>query len=126
MCSTCGCSGEGSGTRISLVPAHRHAHTDDHDHEHEAGHGQGHGHGHGHGHQPEPTVAETRTILLEQEILAKNDGLAATNRHRLQERGITAVNLMSSPGSGKTTLLESTVRAYAGRRETLVIEGDQE
>jgi len=120
MCSTCGCSGEGSGTRISLVPDHHHEHADDHQHE------AGHGHGHGHGYQAAPTVEETRTILLEQEILGKNDGLAATTRHRLQERGITAVNLMSSPGSGKTTLLESTVRAYAGRRETLVIEGDQE
>lgn len=140
MCSTCGCSGEGSGTRISLVPEHDHPHDADHqhpqdhehphDHQHEHEHphehaaGQGHEHSQGHGHAP--TVEETRTILLEQEILAKNDGLAAANRHRLQEHGITAINLMSSPGSGKTTLLESTVRAYAGTRETLVIEGDQE
>jgi hydrogenase nickel incorporation protein HypB len=73
-----------------------------------------------------PADEGTRTILLEQEILAKNDSLAALNRHNLQERGITAVNLMSSPGSGKTTLLEQTVRVLAGTRETLVIEGDQE
>ncbi|TCM46577.1 hydrogenase nickel incorporation protein HypB [Kribbella sp. VKM Ac-2568] len=130
MCSTCGCSGEGSGTRISLVTEHdqphdhEHPHDADHPHDHE--HEAGEAHGHGHGHAPAATVEETRTILLEQEILAKNDGLAAANRHRLQEHGITAINLMSSPGSGKTTLLESTVRAYAGVRETLVIEGDQE
>jgi hydrogenase nickel incorporation protein HypB len=98
---------------------HGHEH-DGHDPEH------GEGHGHGHRHPPAPAVEGTRTILLEQEILAKNDSLAALNRHNLQERGITAVNLMSSPGSGKTTLLEHTIRALAGTRETLVVEGDQE
>jgi hydrogenase nickel incorporation protein HypB len=112
MCSTCGCSGTGEGTRINLL-------TEEHDHA--AGHGHGHGHGqdHSHGH-------ESRTVVLEQEILAKNDTLAAANRHRLTQRGITTVNLMSSPGSGKTTLLETTVRALGGQRQTLVIEGDQE
>jgi hydrogenase nickel incorporation protein HypB len=116
---------------VTLVPEavlarpaeHEHPHGD-HDHPH--GHEHEHGEGHGHGHAPAPALEETRTILLEQEILAKNDSLAALNRHNLQERGITAVNLMSSPGSGKTTLLEHTVRALAGTRETLVIEGDQE
>jgi hydrogenase nickel incorporation protein HypB len=143
MCSTCGCSGEDSGTRVTLVPEtvlarpadHDHPHGDhdhphgDHDHPHH-GHEHGDDHDHepaeGHGHAPAPAVEGTRTILLEQEILAKNDSLAALNRHNLQERGITAVNLMSSPGSGKTTLLEQTVRVLAGTRETLVIEGDQE
>ena len=43
-------------------------------------------------------------------MLAKNDELAARNRAWLAERGITAVNLMSSPGAGKTTLLERTIR----------------
>jgi hydrogenase nickel incorporation protein HypB len=138
MCSTCGCSGDDSGTRVTLVPEtvlarpadHDHPHGD-HDHPHHGHeHGDDHDHepdeGHGHGHAPVPAVEGTRTILLEQEILAKNDSLAALNRHNLQERGITAVNLMSSPGSGKTTLLEQTVRVLAGTRETLVIEGDQE
>jgi hydrogenase nickel incorporation protein HypB len=138
VCSTCGCSGEGSGTRVNLVEGqqpdqdhvhqhehqHEHGHDHGHSHSHEDGHEQGHGHGHGHGRAP--TVEQTRTILLEQEILSKNDSLAAANRHRLQEHGITAVNLMSSPGSGKTTLLERTVHELAGKRETLVIEGDQE
>jgi hydrogenase nickel incorporation protein HypB len=138
MCSTCGCSGDDSGTRVTLVPEtvlarpadHDHPHGD-HDHPHHGHeHGDDHDHepdeGHGHGHAPVPADEGTRTILLEQEILAKNDSLAALNRHNLQERGITAVNLMSSPGSGKTTLLEQTVRVFAGTRETLVIEGDQE
>ncbi|MEV5963411.1 hydrogenase nickel incorporation protein HypB [Kribbella sp. NPDC051952] len=111
MCSTCGCSD--ATTRVSLV--------DGHEHEHEHGHDHGYGHGHPHEHEP-----QTRTVLLEQDILAKNDVLAASTRHRLAEHAITAINLMSSPGSGKTTLLERTVRDLAGQREALVIEGDQE
>ncbi|MBO0849110.1 MAG: hydrogenase accessory protein HypB, partial [Pseudonocardia sp.] len=50
---------------------------------------------------------------LEVDVLAKNDGLAAENRAWLADRGILAVNLMSSPGAGKTTLLERTVRELA-------------
>jgi hydrogenase nickel incorporation protein HypB len=125
MCSTCGCGQpDGSGTRLTVVHDHDHDHDHDQDHDHEAGHGHGHGHGHG----VEKVIAEpeTRTVLLEQEILAKNDGLAAANRHSLLERGISAINLMSSPGSGKTTLLEHTIRAIGDRRQALVIEGDQE
>ncbi len=116
MCSTCGCSGEDGSTRVTLVDGPDTAH----DHEPRT-HEHGHGHDHGHGHE-----TGTRTVLLEQDILAKNDLLAAANRHRLTEHGVTAINLMSSPGSGKTTLLERTVRDLAGHRETLVIEGDQE
>jgi len=65
-------------------------------------------------------------ITLEQKVLAKNDRLAEENRRRLAERGITAINLMSSPGSGKTTLLERTIRDLHTTRPVAVIEGDQE
>ena len=74
MCSTCGCSGEDSTTRVTLVDGPETAHDHEHPHDHS------HGHGHGHGHD-----AGTRTVLLEQDILAKNDLLAAANRHRLAE-----------------------------------------
>ncbi|MBO0872803.1 MAG: hydrogenase nickel incorporation protein HypB [Pseudonocardia sp.] len=59
-------------------------------------------------------------------MLAKNDGLAAENRAWLADRGILAVNLMSSPGAGKTTLLERTVRELAAETAVSVLEGDQE
>ncbi|MEC3981701.1 hydrogenase nickel incorporation protein HypB [Amycolatopsis sp. H20-H5] len=108
MCATCGCSDD-AGVRV-LEP------------------GQGHGHGHGHGpgehvHPPEPV---TRTVLFEQDVLAKNDSLAERNRIWLSGRGIVAVNLMSSPGSGKTTLLERTVRELGDEVPVAVVEGDQE
>ncbi len=67
-----------------------------------------------------------RTIVLQQKVLAKNNRLAQRNRDWLRQRGILAVNLMSSPGSGKTTLLERTAAELAGRLSLSVIEGDQE
>ncbi|HEX5568418.1 MAG TPA: hydrogenase nickel incorporation protein HypB [Streptomyces sp.] len=47
-----------------------------------------------------------RVVDLRQAVLAKNDGVAAALREDLTGRGVTAVNLLSSPGSGKTALLE--------------------
>lgn len=65
-------------------------------------------------------------VRMEQQILAKNDHLAAHNQQWLTARGILAVNLMSSPGSGKTTLLERTLRECEAARHASVIEADQE
>src|SRR5450755_1737685 len=76
-----------------------------HDHDHEHDHG--------------------RTVTLQQKILAKNDDLAQHNREWLRERGVLAINLMSSPGSGKTTLLERTGRDLAGKLALSVVESDQ-
>jgi hydrogenase nickel incorporation protein HypB len=72
------------------------------------------------------THADDRTVVLQQKILAKNDGIAERNRAFLAGRGVVMVNLMSSPGAGKTTLLERTARELAGRLRISVIEGDQE
>jgi hydrogenase nickel incorporation protein HypB len=69
--------------------------------------------------------AGTRTVTLEQEVLAKNDALAEHNRIWLRKRGIAAINLMSSPGAGKTSLLERTLREFRDA-PAAVIEGDQE
>jgi hydrogenase nickel incorporation protein HypB len=67
----------------------------------------------------------SRTVVLEQQVLAKNDGLAGVNRDWLRARGIAAINLMSSPGSGKTSLLTRTAREFGGA-PLAVVEGDQE
>jgi hydrogenase nickel incorporation protein HypB len=98
---------------------HGHGHGRDHSHDRSQDHGQDHSHDHSHGHA-------VRTVDLEADLLAANDGLAARNRAALTAQGIVAVNLMSSPGSGKTTLLERTVRALAAERPVAVLEGDQE
>jgi hydrogenase nickel incorporation protein HypB len=65
-------------------------------------------------------------IDIETALLAKNDHLAAHNRAWLAERGIVALNLMSSPGAGKTSLLRRTITELAPDRAVGVIEGDQE
>ena len=70
--------------------------------------------------------ADERTVVFEQRILAKNDGLAEVNRNWLAAHHLVAVNLMSAPGSGKTTLLERTIRDLHGSIPLAVIEGDQE
>jgi hydrogenase nickel incorporation protein HypB len=58
-------------------------------------------------------------------VLARNDRLAARNREWFRERGILALNLVSSPGAGKTTLLERTIRDVGETMTIRVIEGDQ-
>jgi hydrogenase nickel incorporation protein HypB len=65
-------------------------------------------------------------VQIEQDILAKNNAYAAQNRQRLADRGIFALNLVSSPGSGKTTLLVKTIEMLKGERRVTVIEGDQQ
>jgi hydrogenase nickel incorporation protein HypB len=136
MCATCGCSGtDGVQSAVLPVDEHRHSHEHAHDHgaHHHHEHAHGHEHGHSHAHDEEHSHGErgvdstsTRTVKLEQEILAKNRVLAERNRGWLQGREVFAVNLMSAPGSGKTTLLERTVRALGTDLAVSVIEGDQE
>jgi hydrogenase nickel incorporation protein HypB len=64
-------------------------------------------------------------VQIEQDILAKNDAYARANRRQLSERGIFALNLVSSPGSGKTTLLCKTIESL-NQQTVAVIEGDQQ
>jgi hydrogenase nickel incorporation protein HypB len=71
-------------------------------------------------------VAPARRIRIEEDILAKNDAVAAENRQFFADRGVFALNLVSSPGSGKTTLLVRTVQQWAQRTPIAVIEGDQQ
>ena len=127
MCATCGCS-DPAGVRVIDPAAEAHGHGHGHGHSHDDGHSHdhaGHDHGHEHGHSHLP-AADPKIVQLEQDILAKNDGLAQRNRDWLAGQGILALNLMSSPGSGKTTLLERTVRDLAGELPISVLEGDQE
>lgn len=150
MCSTCGC-GHGE-TRINGVPVaeqeheHAHVHADGTVHTHPHEHGEAHEHEHGHrdpdGHwhrhpHTAPSIAPlgaahaagvppARMVQIEQDILAKNNEFAHANRQWLHDRGIFALNLVSSPGSGKTTLLVRTIEALRERQRVAVIEGDQQ
>jgi hydrogenase nickel incorporation protein HypB len=65
-------------------------------------------------------------VVLELDLLAKNNAFAAENRARLSDRNVLMLNLVSSPGSGKTTLLVRTLQELAGTVPLAVIEGDQQ
>ncbi|MBK6335135.1 MAG: hydrogenase nickel incorporation protein HypB [Betaproteobacteria bacterium] len=152
MCTTCGCGG--GETRIDGVPvadhehvhthadgtthAHPHEHVGDHAHDHAGArwhrHADGAWHSHDHGQVAAaplgaahaPGIAAERIVQIERDILAKNDAFARENRALFADRGVFALNLVSSPGSGKTTLLVRTIEALRGRLATAVIEGDQQ
>jgi hydrogenase nickel incorporation protein HypB len=72
------------------------------------------------------TISDARIVQIEQDILSVNNRYAEANRRLLANRGVFAVNLVSSPGSGKTTLLCRTISDLKGRFPVSVIEGDQE
>lgn len=114
MCTVCGC-----GTSH----VHGHKHDDDPDHDHETGHVH---FGEGDAGLSVPGMSQSRLIRLEADILGKNDAHADRNRTQLAEKGVLALNLVSSPGSGKTTLLVETLKRLAGKTPAAVIEGDQQ
>ena|SRR5271170_4200436 len=101
MCTTCGC-GNTDEVQYSALPAnsrlitlfaphhsHDHPHGPDHDHDHDHNHDHDHHHDHA-------VVGPGTVIALEKEILAKNQLLADRNRSWFTDRGILALNLMSS------------------------------
>jgi hydrogenase nickel incorporation protein HypB len=65
-----------------------------------------------------------RTIDVRERVMARNDLIAASVRGRLQDAGVVAFNLVSSPGSGKTALLERTLEALDTELDIAVITGD--
>jgi hydrogenase nickel incorporation protein HypB len=79
-----------------------------------------------HHHGDEPRHDGSRTVRVEEELLAKNARLAADNRNRFHRNGVLVLNLVSSPGSGKTTLLERTLTELRGTLNFAVLEGDQQ
>ena len=82
--------------------------------------------GAGTAHSHAPGLSQAKMVQIEQDILSKNDRHARFNREFLAERGIFAVNLVSSPGSGKTTLLTETIQRLQPTTPVTVIEGDQQ
>lgn len=114
------------------MPAHQHVHAraevtnQSHAHDHSNGHGHDHAHHHHHDALRSGRESDAKLIELEASLLDKNRRIAETNRARLAEHGVFAVNLMSSPGSGKTTLLVRTLSELGAELPMSVVEGDQE
>jgi len=134
--------GPGCGHDHEHEPGHDHEHEYAHEHEHVMADGSVVRHAHDHGgvvaqgdhvdfgvgaaHAHAPGLSQTRMVQIEQDILGKNNQHARYNREFLAERGVFAVNLVSSPGSGKTTLLTESIRRLLPATPVTVIEGDQQ
>ena len=132
MCTTCGCGHSGPHMH-EHVDADGHVtitvHDHDHDHHHEHDHSHAHDHHHHHPeHSHDAAMPTGRAISIEQDILARNDAVAAQNRMKFASLHALALNLVSSPGSGKTELLCATLARLKaeGTVSAMVIEGDQE
>jgi hydrogenase nickel incorporation protein HypB len=110
MCETCGCSNNHDHFTMSRpVEKEKHSH--------------GHHHSHDHTHE---NSSSAREILVETDILSRNNLLAERNRGFFEAKNIRAFNFVSSPGSGKTTLLEKLIAALKDTKKIYVIEGDQQ
>ena len=140
MCTVCGCGAgevkiEGGAHEHTHVHAdgtvHTHSHAHDHDHSHDHHHhehavGGDLDYGTGPARAHVPGMSQARMVQIEQDILSKNNTYARANRRWFDERGIFALNLVSSPGSGKTTLLCKTIAQLKGELVINVVEGDQQ
>jgi len=153
MCTTCGC-GHGE-TRIDNAPTEApasrghghdalpHVHADGSVHSHGDAGGLSHRHADGTWHRHDAGAGgevaggafgavhaagttQQRIVQIERDILSRNNVFAAENRRAFADRGLFALNLVSSPGSGKTTLLVKTIEALRERLPVAVIEGDQQ
>ena len=127
MCVTCGCSDNSEVTVTNpQTGTHEHILADGTviSHSHQA---HAHAHEHEHPHHPAEIHAQIHGNIfqVEQNLLAKNNLLAAQNRGWLKGRKTVALNLVSSPGSGKTTLLTRTIADLKTAIPISVIEGDQ-
>ena len=133
MCVICGCSDD---AEVTIANPHDHTLNDGtvitHSHTHTLPDGiitHSHSHEHNSDRHTESQVhakIHGTTISLEQNILAKNNLIAAQNRGWFKGRNILALNLVSSPGAGKTTLLTRTINDLKHQLPIHVIEGDQE
>lgn len=118
MCGVCGCSGDGA--KIEGTREHEHVLSDGRivRHSHHLEQGAGHAHDHA-------DEGASRLIIVERDLLERNDAQARANRAHFAAHGLLVLNLVSSPGAGKTTLLTTTIASLEGT-PLAVIEGDQQ
>jgi hydrogenase nickel incorporation protein HypB len=102
MCDTCGCGTD-----------HHHFTIQNPDGQNEPVHSHDHQH-------------DSKTVIIETDILSNNKLLAERNRGYFEAKSIKAFNMVSSPGSGKTTLLEKLINVLIPTKKIYVIEGDQQ
>src|SRR5262245_18199747 len=69
-------------------------------------------------------LSRPRIVEVRQNILKKNDLLAAGLRERFRAAGTFVVSLVSSPGAGKTALLTSTLTQLRKDCRVAALVGD--
>ena len=114
MCDTCGCSSGNGAVIYKPGDAAYHVHVGDDGHAHHHHVSGNHDH------------ANSRQVMVEQDVLLQNNLLAERNRGFFEAKNVLALNFLSSPGSGKTSLLEKTVPFIKPDCQISVIEGDQQ
>ncbi len=67
-----------------------------------------------------------KEVMVLEDLLGSNKKIANEIRKKLSDKGILAVNILSSPGAGKTTLLESLSGHLNPEYKMAVVEGDIE
>jgi len=110
MCVTCGCGSdqnhvEGETHAHEHTHAdgmtHQHTHADGTTHAHPHGHEQAHGHDHALGAAHAPDMAPSRRVQIEQDILAKNDAIAADNRNAWPTAASSRSTWSPAPGRAR-------------------------
>ena len=155
MCTVCGCgtathegdkrpgeaANEAKAPKEATAHSHSHAHGDHHHHDHDHDHAHDHYHDQAHAHATAaqnldfgaglagvhvPGLSQERIVRIERDILSKNRSYAEQNRALFAQKGVLALNFVSSPGSGKTSLLVRAIEDLKSRHAIAVIEGDQQ
>jgi hydrogenase nickel incorporation protein HypB len=67
-----------------------------------------------------------KEVMVLEDLLGSNKKIAGDIRKKLTDKGILAINILSSPGAGKTTLLESLSGFLNPDYKMAVVEGDIE
>ncbi len=75
--------------------------------------------------QHDADATRSRLLRVEQDILARNNTIAAHNRAHFARHRVLALNLVSSPGAGKTALLAASLGAMHHDGAVAAIVGDQ-
>lgn len=70
------------------------------------------------------TGSESFDIILDMDLSRRTSEQADAIRARLDEHGITAIDVVGSVGSGKTTLIKDLVARLRDRHKIAVIAGD--
>jgi hydrogenase nickel incorporation protein HypB len=71
-----------------------------------------------------PKEEIARIIELNEDLISKNDYLAAKNNETFKKHNILSFDIVGAIGAGKTAIIEAIVQRISFQRKVLVINGD--